>query len=79
MVDGTTQNSLANVWQIMTSFYSDMQPAPGWWTLSKYSPITLHLSPSTRILNENPTKEYSSPPLPLNCDYWVVETQKFCC
>ena len=29
MVDGTTQNSLANVWQIMTSFYSDMQPAPG--------------------------------------------------
>ena len=32
MVDGTTQNSLANVWQIMTSFYSDMQPAPRWWT-----------------------------------------------
>ena len=27
MVDGTTQNSLANVWQIMTNFYSDVEPA----------------------------------------------------
>ena len=32
----------------MTSFYSDVE------TLSKYSPITLHLSPHTGILNENP-------------------------
>ena len=33
----------------MTIFYSDVVP------LSKYySPITLHLSPSTRFLNENP-------------------------
>ena len=44
----TTQNSLTNTWQLMTIFYSDMEP------LSKYSPVTLHLSPSTRILNENP-------------------------
>ena len=32
----------------MTIFYSDMEP------LSKYSPVMLHLSPTTRILNENP-------------------------
>ena len=33
----------------MTVFYSDVVP------LSKYySPITLHLSPSPRFLNENP-------------------------
>ena len=32
----------------MTIFYSDEEP------LSQYSPITLHLSPATRILNENP-------------------------
>jgi len=32
----------------MTIFYSDVEP------LSKYSPVTLHLSPATRILNENP-------------------------
>ena len=32
----------------MTSFYSDME------TLSKYSPIILHLSPPTGIFNENP-------------------------
>ena len=29
-------------------FYSDVEPH------SKYSPVTLHLSPATRILNENP-------------------------
>ena len=28
--------------------YSDVEP------LSKYSPVMLHLSPATRILNENP-------------------------
>ena len=32
----------------MTILYSDVEP------LSKYSPVTLHLSPATRILNENP-------------------------
>ena len=32
----------------MTMFYSDVEP------LSKYSPEMLHLSPATRILNENP-------------------------
>ena len=31
----------------MTNFYSYVEP------LSKYSPVTLHLSPATRILNEN--------------------------
>ena len=31
-----------------TISYSDEEP------LSKYSPIMLHLSPATRILNENP-------------------------
>ena len=30
----------------MTIFYLDMEP------LSKYCPVTLHLSPATRILNE---------------------------
>ena len=34
----------------MTIFYSDMEP------LSKYPPVTLQLSPSTRILNENPVE-----------------------
>jgi len=32
----------------MTIFYSDVEP------LSKYSPVTLHLSSAARILNENP-------------------------
>ena len=32
----------------MTIFYSVVEP------LSKYSPVTLHLSPAVRILNENP-------------------------
>ena len=37
----------------MTIFYSDMEP------LSHYSPIKLlHLSPSTRILNENPEHNF---------------------
>ena len=31
----------------MTNFYSYVEP------LSKYSPVMLHLSPATRILNEN--------------------------
>ena len=30
------------------NFYSDLEP------LSKYSPVMLHLSPATRILNKNP-------------------------
>ena len=32
----------------MTIFYSDVGP------LSIYSPVTLHLSPATTIVNENP-------------------------
>ena len=32
----------------MTILNSDVEP------LSKYSPVTLHLSPATRILNDNP-------------------------
>ena len=32
----------------MTIFYSDVEP------LSEYCPVILHLSPATRILNENP-------------------------
>ena len=32
----------------MTIFYSDVEPT------SQFSPVTLHLSPATRILNENP-------------------------
>ena len=34
----------------MTIFYSDVEP------LSKYFPVPLHLSPATRILDENPVK-----------------------
>ena len=44
----TMQDSLANVRLPLTSFHSDVD------LVSKYSPVTLHLSPSTRILNENP-------------------------
>ena len=38
------KNSLANVQQP----YSDEEP------FSKYFPVTLHLTPATRIRNENP-------------------------
>lgn len=49
----TGQNSPANVRKPMAIFYSDMEP------LSHYSPImSLHLSPSTRILNENPEHNF---------------------
>ena len=48
----TMQNSRANVEWPMTIFYSDTEP------LSKYSPVTLHLSPVTRILGENPDLIY---------------------
>ena len=41
-------DSPANVQWPMTILYSDVEP------LSKYSPVTLHLSPATRILNDNP-------------------------
>ena len=44
----TMQNSLTNVPYPMTIIYSDLEP------LSKYSSVMLHLSPTTRILNENP-------------------------
>ena len=36
------------LWYPVTIFYSDEEP------LSEYSCVTLHLSPATRILNENP-------------------------
>ena len=35
----------------MTIFYSEVEPH------SKYYPVTLHLSPATRILNENPASK----------------------
>ena len=44
----TTQNSMANDQKPMTIFYSDTKP------LLKYSPVTLHISAATRILNESP-------------------------
>ena len=44
----TTQNSMANFQKPMTIFYSDTE------RLLKYSPVTLHISAVTRILNENP-------------------------
>ena len=44
----TMQNSLTNVLYPMTVIYSDLEP------LSKYSPVMLHLSPTTKILKENP-------------------------
>ena len=37
----------------MATFYSDVKP------LSNYSPVMLHLSPATRIRNENPGSEWS--------------------
>ena len=43
----TMQNFPTNVQQLMTIFYSDVEP------LLKYSPVTLYLSHSMRILNEN--------------------------
>ena len=43
-----THNSLANVWVPLTILLLDVEP------FTKYSPVTLHLSPATRILNENP-------------------------
>ena len=44
---------------------SDLKP------LSKYSPVMLHLSPATRILNENPVKrqEYVFTQAGENCDF----------
>ena len=44
----TMQKSLVNVQKAMTIFHSDVEP------FSKYSPVMLHLSPATGILNENP-------------------------
>ena len=44
----TMQNSMANVQKPMTIFYSDTKP------LLKYSPVMLHISAATRILNESP-------------------------
>ena len=37
---------------LLIFFFSDVEP------LSKYSPVTLHLSPATRILNENPANVF---------------------
>ena len=36
----------------MTTFYSDVEP------FLKYSPVMLHLSPATTILNENPAMSH---------------------
>ena len=36
----------------MTIFYSDVEP------VSEYSPVMLHLSPATRILNENANNHF---------------------
>ena len=44
----TMKNSPADVQQPVNIFYSDEEP------LSKYSPVMLHVSPATRILNNNP-------------------------
>ena len=44
----TTLNSPASVRWPRAVFYSDVEP------LSKYSPVMFHLSPATRILDENP-------------------------
>ena len=44
----TALNFTAIVRYPMTTMYSDVEP------FSKYSPVTLHLSPATRILNKNP-------------------------
>ena len=44
----TALNFTAIVWYPMTTMYSVVEP------FSKYSPVTLHLSPATRILNKNP-------------------------
>ena len=44
----TMRKSPANVQKATTIFHSDVEP------FSKYSPVMLHLSPATRILNENP-------------------------
>ena len=42
-----SQNSPANIEEPMTIFHSDVEP------LSEYFSVTLHLSPATRVLNEN--------------------------
>ena len=44
----TALNFTAIVRYPTTTMYSDVEP------FSKYSPVTLHLSPATRILNESP-------------------------
>ena len=44
----TTQISPVNIALPMTIFFSDVEP------LSEHFPVTLHLSPATRILNKKP-------------------------
>ena len=45
------QNSPPNIRSLTTIFYADVEPQ------SKYSRVTLHLSPAaTRIINENPAQ-----------------------
>ena len=43
----------------MNICYSDMEPH------SQYSPLTLHLFPATRILNENPAQRDTNMESPL--------------
>ena len=73
----TTQNSTANAQKPKTIFYSDTE------LLLKYSPVTLHISAATRILNENPvTKSHLPNLLHLWLPYHIigdVKEQKHCC
>ena len=73
----TTQNSTANAQRPKTIFYSDTE------LLLKYSPVMLHISAATRILNENPvTKSHLPTLLHLWLPYHIigdVKEQKHCC
>ena len=73
----TTQNSTANAQKPKNIFYSDTE------LLLKYSPVTLHISAATRILNENPvTKSHLPTLLHLWLPYHIigdVKEQKHCC
>ena len=46
----------------MTIFYSEVEPH------SKYSPVMFHLSPPTRILNENPVYVVLTAVFPFDID-----------
>ena len=54
----------------MTIFYSEEEPH------SKCSPVTLHLSPATRIINENPDNYYVNKS-ELLTRFWTDFTHQF--